>query len=217
MSTSRDYSRAVWPTTLFVIAWFAIALAHALFNRANPDIAIGQSPLIVLAFVVVPIVAFIIADRAAPAFRALVHAVDLRWIVLVQAGRVFGIAFVLYESWGWLPAGFALPAGWGDVAIGLAAPFLVIAMMARAAGTRTAFLIWSALGVADLLVAVTLGLLHSSTAFGLLRGPVAMDPITWFPLSLIPSFGVPAYLILHAIALMRVREVPSAATRAVPA
>lgn len=208
-----DYAmrrQALRGTIAFVGIWFAAALFRAVFDLLNPAQAAGQTPLILAAYIVVPVVSFLFAYRRSPAFRALVDGIDLRWLVLAQYVRTAGIVFVLYEAWGLLPAGFALPAGWGDFIVGMTAPLVALAIGLRLSGARSAFFLWSAAGIVDLVAAVSLGLLHSPTPLGILRGPVSIDPINWFPLSLVPNFGVPMLLILHIAALLRARELSTA-------
>ncbi|MGI8449589.1 MAG: hypothetical protein ACR2MP_20905 [Streptosporangiaceae bacterium] len=69
--------------------------------------------------------------------------------------RVAGVAFLLTMALGHLPALFALPAGLGDIATGIAAP-LVAHRLAQDRGRRAA--LWlNAFGMTDLVVALTLG------------------------------------------------------------
>ena len=71
--------------------------------------------------------------------------------------RVEGVAFLIMMALGHLPALFALPAGLGDIAAGIAAP-LVAYRLARGTGRRAAR--WhNAFGMTDLVVALTLGAL----------------------------------------------------------
>src|SRR5580693_7033817 len=71
--------------------------------------------------------------------------------------RVEGVVFLIMMALGHLPALFALPAGLGDIAAGIAAP-LVAYRLARGTGRRAA--LWhNAFGITDLVVALTLGAL----------------------------------------------------------
>ena len=70
----------------------------------------------------------------------------------LQVWRVGGLFFLVEWARGHLPGGFALPAGIGDVLVGLTAP-LVAAGLARHQGER-AFAWWNGLGLLDLVVAV---------------------------------------------------------------
>ena len=70
------------------------------------------------------------AYAALPRFRDWVLGLDLRMLTLFQAWRVIGFGFLPLCACGVLPGLFAWPAGLGDVAVGLAAPF-VAARLAR--------------------------------------------------------------------------------------
>ena len=71
--------------------------------------------------------------------------------------RVAGVVFLFYLALGHLPALFALPAGLGDIATGIAAP-LVALRLAQGTGRRAA-LWFNAFGMTDLVVSLTLGAL----------------------------------------------------------
>jgi hypothetical protein len=113
------------------------------------------------------------------------------------------VFLILYQQAA-LPGVFALPAGWGDLAIGLTAP--VVAWFWIQPFPRTAFIAWNILGAFDLVLAVTLGILASATPIGVLAGDLSTRLMSQFPLSLIPTFFVPLILIFHLISLNRVRK-----------
>jgi hypothetical protein len=113
------------------------------------------------------------------------------------------VFLILYQR-GALPGAFAIPAGWGDFAIGITAP-IVAWHLRRPFPTKT-FIVWNLLGILDLVLAVTLGVLASRTPIGVLAGDVTTRLMGQFPLSLIPTFFVPLLLILHLISLSRVRK-----------
>src|SRR5215475_1351284 len=89
--------------------------------------------------------------------RALAAPGMLSRLELPHAPRVAGVAFLIYLASGHLPALFALPAGLGDIATGIAAPF-VARSLTRGTGRR-AGLWFNAFGITDLVVALTLGAL----------------------------------------------------------
>jgi hypothetical protein len=125
--------------------------------------------------------------------------------------RLVGVAFLLYLALGYLPAMFALPAGLGDIAAGIAAP-LVARKLARGTGRRAA-LWFNAFGLTDLVTGLTLGAL---TGFQLLNVTPSSAPIAELPLALIPTATVPLFFALHitsVITLVRApRPAPSAAS-----
>jgi hypothetical protein len=129
---------------------------------------------------------------------------------LPHTPRVAGVVFLLYLALGQLPALFAVPAGLGDIAAGIAAP-LVARRLGRGTGRRGA-LWFNAFGLTDLVVAVTLGGL---TGFQLLNVTRSSAPITELPLALIPTATVPLLFALHITAvsgLVRVARTPRPVT-----
>src|SRR5208282_1346807 len=136
-------------------------------------------------------------------FRQFVSSIDLRVLTWVQTWRVLGIVFLIVHQRELLPGVFALPAGWGDIAIGITAP--VVAWFWRPPYPHKTFVVWNVLGIVDLVVAVSLGVLASPTSVGILTGNVTTRLMAVFPLSLIPTFLVPLFLIFHLICLIRVR------------
>jgi hypothetical protein len=117
--------------------------------------------------------------------------------------RVAGAAFLLYLALGHLPALFALPAGLGDIATGVAAP-LVALRLAQGTGRRAA-LWFNAFGMTDLVVALTLGAL---TGFQLLNVTPSSAAITELPLALIPTATVPLFFALHITATSTLVRAP---------
>ena len=117
-------------------------------------------------------------------------------LVLPHTFRVAGVFFLLYLVFGQLPALFAVPAGLGDIAVGIAAP-LAAARLAQGTGRRAA--VWfNALGITDLAVALVIGAL---TGYGLLAVTPSSAPISELPLVLVPTVGVPLMLALHITSL----------------
>jgi hypothetical protein len=125
---------------------------------------------------------------------------------LPHTPRVVGVAFLIYLALGHLPALFAVPAGLGDIASGIAAP-LVARRLAQGTGRRGA-LWFNAFGITDLVVALALGAL---TGFQLLAITPSSAPITELPLALIPTATVPVFLALHITAVSALVRPPRAA------
>jgi hypothetical protein len=123
--------------------------------------------------------------------------------------RVAGVAFLFYLALGHLPALFALPAGLGDIAAGIAAP-LVARRLAQGRDRRAA-LWFNAFGLTDLVTALTLGAL---TGFGLLNVTPSSAPITELPLALIPTATVPLLFTLHITSVSALARAPRSAPSA---
>jgi hypothetical protein len=112
-----------------------------------------------------------------------------------------GSAFLVLMALGHLPALFALPAGLGDIAAGLAAP-LVARRLAQGGGRRAA-LWFNAFGMTDLVSALTLGTL---TGFQLVNVTPSGSAISELPLALIPSAAVPLLFALHITSVSALRR-----------
>lgn len=182
-----------------LLIWFLLALAGSLQgwfdSEPRPPIPLGLATVLPVAF-------FVFVYLASITFRQFVLSLDLRMLTLAQAWRVGGGVFIILYLRGLLPGVFALPAGWGDMAIGVTAP--LIAWSWKQPFPRKLFLLWNVLGSLDLVLAVTLGVLASATPIGVLAADVTTRLMGQFPLSLIPTFFVPLLLIFHLICLISV-------------
>ena len=116
---------------------------------------------------------------------------------------MLGLIFLLLLGEGLLPAAFALPAGSGDVAVGLLAPLVAIAYARGANGREMLVRAWNVLGLADLVVAVTTGFLTSPSSFQMLAFEAPNKLIAAFPLVMVPVFAVPLAVILHVASLAK--------------
>jgi hypothetical protein len=126
--------------------------------------------------------------------RQLVQAVPLEHITLIHTLRaVIGSGFLGLYALGYLPRGFALEAGLGDIAIGLTAIPVALALRGRAKYALILAALWNVLGVLDLLNALRLGV-------GEL---IAFTTGTQTPLliGIVPLLAVPLYVIWHVYSL----------------
>jgi hypothetical protein len=123
--------------------------------------------------------------------------------------RVAGVAFLITMALGQLPALFALPAGLGDIATGIAA-VLIMLRPGRGAGNRAA--LWlNAFGLTDLVVALILGAL---TAYQLIHVTPVGSAISVLPLALVPTAEVPLLLALHITSVSALTRPSRARVRA---
>jgi hypothetical protein len=159
----------------------------------------------------VPLVVFFSALILSGRFREFVLGIDLKLIAAMQAWRWAGLGFLFLYSKDLLPGFFALPAGLGDMAVGLTAPWIMLSL-ARQPGcaSSAAFVRWNWLGVLDLVVAVGLGGLGGLLAAGAAAGQATTAPMQSLPLLLIPAYLVPLFLMLHTAALLQSRKLRSA-------
>ncbi len=188
--------------------WFGLVVllaANGAFVRP-PEVP----PIPILLGATIPLAAFIAAYLGSSAFREWILALDLPLITALQAWRAGGLGFLALSAHGLLPRLFAWPAGWGDIAIGVTAPWVALALIRRpgfAAGR--AFVAWNLLGILDLVVAVSAGTLSSGFVPGL-AGEVTTAPMTQLPLVVIPAYLVPLFVMLHIAAIAQARRGASA-------
>ena len=191
--------RVAVTATILLGGWLLAALLRA--PAQAPVDAAGRG-IIPAAFAVFGVLSFAVAFGAlalSDAWRRTVAAIPVERLVGVQIFRVLGFVFIAVWAIGSLPGRFALSAGLGDIAVGLIALFVALALVRRASGSRTLALAWNTLGVLDLVAAIGLGtgLFVRLFAPGTPVEPAAA--MTMFPLVLVPTFGVPLALILHVL------------------
>ena len=147
------------------------------------------------------------ATRIPPIGRVLAAPGTPARLAVPHTLRVVGVVFLVVMALGKLPAVFALPAGLGDIAIGLAAP-LVARRLARGGGHAMAVR-FNLLGILDLTVAVTIAFLANLDSLAVTP---STEPLTLLPLALVATVAVPLAVALHIVSLRRLR--PLARTRA---
>ncbi|HUO52106.1 MAG TPA: hypothetical protein VMT93_06290 [Gemmatimonadaceae bacterium] len=143
-------------------------------------------------------VALILAGTLLPGFRVWVAGINLRQLIFFHVTRFVGIAFLVLYGRGELPAAFALPAGWGDIAVATAALGLVL-LVPDLIAHRALLVAWNVLGFADILYAV------GSGSRAALADPMSMAPLLHFPLALVPFFLVPLVIGSHLQLFFRLK------------
>lgn len=207
----RDSGRSADPA-LAVLAMSIVAawLAAVVLGGAAGVFEPGPSrpPLPILGALAVPLGIFGLAYALSPRFRDFALSLDLRMLTAAQSWRVIGGMFLFLWAFDLRPALFAFPAGLGDVAVGIAAVFVLRAMIDDAPGWRRKVLLLNLAGLLDFAGAFATGILTSDSALGVLAGGQAEQWASMgsMPLSLIPTFAVPLWIILHLISLLQLRE-----------
>lgn len=136
-----------------------------------------------------------------PLARVLAAPGTLARLTLPHTLRVVGVLFLVVMALGQLPAVFALPAGLGDIAIGVSAPFVAL-RLARGTGHRRA--VWfNVLGIVDLVVAVGIGFLSGLGPYRLIDVTPSAEPLALLPLALVATVAVPLAIALHIVSLRR--------------
>jgi hypothetical protein len=181
-------------------AWFVLSLTASALHlyRTGPN----DPPLPLGLAALTPIVVFLVWFAASEGLRQFTMSLNPRILTMVQSWRVAGFVFLVLAAYGILPTVFALPAGWGDIAIGATASFVALRLVSP--DHRRIFVVWQVLGIADLVTAVTLGTL----ARVIDPHGIPTNAMTVLPLSLIPTFAVPLLLILHVICIVQANRWP---------
>jgi hypothetical protein len=192
---SHDAGRLSVIVGLVLATWFALVIGLALagvFRAAPTDVV--PAPGVVLALA---LGGTALTIAAAPALRAILRDPTAQGgLLALHVWRLEGAAFLLLMVLGELPAAFAVPAGIGDLTIGLTAPW-----MARQLHRRGLTAAWNLFGLADLAIAVSLGATTSPGLLQVIRTEPTSIAITTFPMVIIPTFLVPLSIVLHVVSL----------------
>ncbi len=184
---------------LLLGTWLALAITASALEVFHAGTRFAFfAPLPLGLAVVLPMVAFLVWYWRSSRFRDFVLSLNPGALAYLQSFRLAGFVFLVLEAHGLLPAVFAWPAGWGDIFIGATAPLVALNWAANPA-RRTTFLAWNIFGMADLVNAVTLGVLASPSGF--LGHGVTTDIVSVLPLSLVPTFAVPLLFNVHIISI----------------
>lgn len=169
----------------------------------------GSPPLPIFLGLAIPLAVFFAAYFGWSAFRTFILGADLRVVAAMQAWRWAGQHFLFLHAHGVLPGLFAFPAGLGDMAIGITAPWIVLSLLRNpsfAASRR--FMIWNILGIVDFVVATSMAVLCTGLFPGIneLIGNVTTRPMAQLPLVLTPAYIVPVFIMLHVTALFQAHQ-----------
>jgi hypothetical protein len=187
-----------------LIAWVLVAQYFGSQNAyfAATDTAVPT----VLLGLLIPLGAAAVLLWRLGSVANLVSAIPLPWLVAAQIYRVAGGIFLALWADGRLPWQFALPAGIGDVMTGVAAVVVAAQLARNAIGAHRATYAWSFFGIADLVVAITMGAMTSPGLPHLLAFDAPNLLISSYPLVMVPTFAVPLALMLHGLVLWRLRR-----------
>jgi hypothetical protein len=187
-----------------LIGWLAVAqyLGAANTYFAGTETA---APLVLFGLLI-PLTVAAIALWQSESIARLVSAIPLHWLVAAQVYRAGGGIFLVLWADGRLPWQFALPAGIGDVVTGSVAVVVAARLARNAVAARRATYAWCLFGIADLVVAITMGAMTSPGPAHLLAFEAPNLLISSYPLVMVPTFAVPLALMLHGLVLWRLRR-----------
>jgi hypothetical protein len=202
-STKSRYTTAGVLSVAF-IGWEAVA---SYLGAANAYSATTEAAVPTILFgLLIPLAVAAIALWQSESIARLVSAIPLHWLVAAQVYRIAGGIFLVLWADGRMPWQFALPAGIGDVTTGIIAVVVAAQLARNATGAHRATYAWSFFGIADLVVAITMGAMTSPGRPHLLAFDAPNLLISSYPLVMVPTFAVPLALMLHGLVLWRLRR-----------
>jgi len=175
----------------FVIwIWALLAIAISL-ARIPEHIPVPYAQILVAALTALFFLALVFSAEV----RRWARSLDLHALTVFHIWRIIpGIAFIMLHNRRMLAGGFAVPAGWGDIAVGVTAPIVAAFFIER----RAIMLLWHLAGMLDLTIAVAI-----AAGFAM-ELPAWIEPLRHFPLSLLPLFAVPLTLQVHIAAIYQI-------------
>ncbi len=174
------------PVIRFVFwAWLFAAIAAGRF------FLLQRIPLPAVQGILIALTALLVLSyRLIESFRSWVDALDLRALVLLHVTRFVGIYFLVLYRRDELAYAFAVPGGIGDILVATLA--LIVVFLPITESTRLRLItIWNVIGLIDILLVV-----FTAAQIGL-SGGFGLRPLTYLPLSLLPTFLVPLIIASH--------------------
>jgi hypothetical protein len=200
--TFMEISRAAKLLLAAVIGlWIGLAAAVA----STGALAIAQPFPVIGIFVAAPLIFAAVAAIRPDARRAMLG-LPLRLMIGLNICRVFAVLFLLLALEGRLAGPFPYFAGAGDIITGVCAIPLMMRVIDDKTPHRAATAAWNVFGMADLVLAITLGVISTEgSPLQLVPAPgsAAMQTLPW---SFVPTVLVPIWMILHAIIWARLRR-----------
>ena len=218
LASSRHRTDLVLPlgTAAFMAVWYAVAATLAADGALQTTL--GGVPTIVFALAVPIALALGAVWLIGPVRQAFGLTEIQPLLITMQSYRVAGLGFFALMVLGQIPAIFAIPAGLGDLVIGLTA---FSAASAAREGHVSRALWWNLLGLVDLAVALTLGVGSGPSRFGFIPTTPRSTLFALAPFAVVPSFIVPLDIVLHLLSmrglLARLRQPAASQTLAQPA
>jgi hypothetical protein len=196
--------RATWLAVMIPYTlWFTLAWSAAIDGALRTDASsLPALPLAIFLPVVIGAPLLLSSKR----IGQILDAMPASWLVALQLYRIFGNWALVAWLHGSLPGVFALPAGIGDTLTGLfAVPAAIIVATGTAQGRRAA-VIWNIFGLADFVVAITLGIITTPGPLQLIVPSVSSIGAGAYPGVLTPAFVVPSSILLHLLSLRQLRR-----------
>jgi len=184
-------------------AWLAVIWWLAVDGAFRPRPGVPALPIAIFLPVLIGLPFLLRSER----IGALLDATPASWLVGLQVYRIFGGIFLVAWSRGGISGTFALPAGVGDVLVGVLALPVAYLLHAGAPAARGVAIAWNILGLVDFAIAIGIGILSAPGPLQVIipDGPNAQ--IGTFPTVMIPAFAVPSSILLHVLSLRQLRRI----------
>jgi hypothetical protein len=193
--------------TILLTFWFI--LIYSLATRGVFLVIPGATrplPLMPLAIFVPVLVGLTVLTRSGHV-ASLLDVMPASWLIGLQLYRVLGGFFLVNWLQGNSPGIFALPAGIGDVTVGVLALPAAALVASGTKGGHKAGIRWNILGIMDLSIAIVLGVMTSPGGPLYVVNPGhAYMQVGTFPEVMTPAFSVPVSIILHGLSIWQLKR-----------
>ena len=196
-----------------IATWLAVAVPLVLWLGAVWNLAeagafqarsgiISPLPIAIAAPILIGLIGLMSSRRIAAA----VDAAPVAWLIALQVYRLIGGNFIFLWLYGAIPGVFAVPAGIGDMLVGLFAIPVALCLASGRPGGVALAVAWNIFGILDLVDALALGFLSSPGPLQALALDHPNVLTTSYPTVMTPAFAVPLSLILHGLSLWQLRR-----------
>jgi hypothetical protein len=190
-------------TLVLLLLWLAYAGALAIAGVTTRTDTLPPGPAAVLVLALAATIAVLIA-LSRPRFRGVLDAMPLAALVLAQSFRFpVEIVLAMLAEARLIPQIMTYHGTNFDILTGLTAP---LAAGAALLGWRRTVLAWNILGLALVINVAGTAMLSFSGPTNVIKVTPPADFAMTFPLVWLPAFLVPVAMVLHGLAIMKVRR-----------
>jgi hypothetical protein len=182
--------------------WLALVWWLAVGDAFRPRPGVPAVPIAIFLPLLIALPMLLRSKR----IGAVLDATPPSWLVGLQVYRVFGGIFLVAWSRGTLSGTFALPAGTGDVLVGLLALPVAYLLYKRSPAARSIAVGWNILGLTDFAIAIGIGILSAPGPLQVIVPDGPNTQLGTFPTVMIPAFAVPSSILIHALSLRQLRR-----------
>lgn len=183
-------------------AWLAIVWWFAVDGVFRPRPGVPALPMAIFLPLLIAFPFLLRSKR----IGALLDATPASWLIGLQVYRILGGIFLVAWSRGNISSTFALPAGTGDVLVGLLALPVAYLLHAGSPNARKFATAWNVFGLVDFAIAIGIGIMSAPGPMQVIVPDRPNAQLGTFPTVMIPAFAVPSSILLHALSLRQLRR-----------